>query len=125
MAAIGSRGDKLDLTFRQGATFGPVPVRMTAPGGEPIDLSGATVRAVMRKSYTSATSFVLTCSVVDAADGRFQFGASDEVTASMPCGSSPSEQASIYVWDLEVEYPSGRIDPIFYGVVKVAPEATK
>ena len=125
MAAIGTRGEKLDITFRQGATFGPIPVRMTSPGGVPIDLSGATVRAVMRKSYTSAASFALACSVVDAADGRFQFGAADEVTASMTCGSSPSEPASIYVWDLEVEYPGGRVDPIFYGVVKVAPEATK
>lgn len=125
MPSVGSRGDKLDLTFRQGATFGPIPVRMVAPSGTPINLDGATVRAVMRKTYTSPTPYAFACQIVDAADGRFSFGMSDEVTAAIPCGASPSDQASVYVWDLEVAFPDGTVMPVFYGSVKVAPEATK
>lgn len=125
MASIGSRGDKLDLTFRQGATFGPVPVRMVAPSGTPINLDGATVRAVMRKTYASPTPYAFVCQIVDAADGRFTFGMSDEATAAIACGASPSDPASLYVWDLEVAFADGSVMPVFYGSVKVAPEATK
>lgn len=125
MASIGSRGDKLDLTFRQGATFGPVPVRMVAPSGLPIILDGATVRAVMRKTYTSPTPYNFVCQIVDAADGRFTIGMTDEATSAIPCGPTPSDAASVYVWDLEVAFADGTVMPVFYGSVKVAPEATK
>lgn len=125
MASIGSRGDKLDLTFRQGATFGPVPVRMVAPSGLPIDLSGASVRAAMRKSYASPTAYQFACLIVNAADGRFTFGMADDLTADIPCGPTPNDPASQYVWDLEVEFSDGTVMPVFYGMVKVAPEATR
>lgn len=125
MASIGSRGDKLDLLFRQGATFGPVPVSMTAPEGEPIDLTGCLIRSKIRKSYQSATAYEVDCSLTDAAGGKFVFSVTDETTALMPCGPTPNDAASVYVWDLEIEFPDGTVMPVFFGSVKVAPEATK
>lgn len=119
MASIGGRGDKLDLNFRQGATFGPVSVHI------PANLSGCEVRASIRKSYNASTAFAVDCQIVDAEGGKFTLGVAAAVTASMPCGPKPNDPSSIYVWDLEIEFTNGTVLPIFYGAVKVAPEATR
>lgn len=125
MAAIGGRGDKLDLNFRQGATFGPVLVRMTAPSGQPIDLTGAEIRAAVRKTYQAATAFDVDCQLVDPVAGHFTFTVSHHVTASMPTGTTPTDPASLYVWDLEIAFPNDTVMPVFFGTVKVAPEAAR
>lgn len=125
MATIGSRGDKLDLLVRQGATLGPMSVTMRAPSDAPIDLTGCQIRAKIRKSYATAQAIDLHTLITDPAAGAFQFWLTDDQTAAMTCGATPSDPASLYVWDLEIEYGDGTVRPVFYGAVKVAPEATK
>ena len=126
MASIGSRGEKLDLHFRQGATFGPVPVRMTAPSEAPIDLTNTTIRAKIRKNYDNETAYIVDCEIVNAINGQFAFSVSDETTATMPCGPTPNDPASTYVWDLEILFHSdGSTMPVFFGTVRVAARAAR
>jgi hypothetical protein len=125
MSQIGSRGDKLNLLIRQGTTFGPVRCRMKSPGDAPVDLTGAVVRAAMRKSYSSNTDYQFVCTITEPEDGRFEFMMTDEVSATIPCGPNVNDPASTYVWDMEIEYTDGSVKPLMYGTAKVAGEATK
>ncbi len=47
MATLGYIGERLDLLIRQGATFGPFDVTLANPDKTPVDLTGATVRALL------------------------------------------------------------------------------
>ncbi len=125
MATVGSRGDKLDLLVRQGTTLGPMSVTMRGPSDAPIDLTGCQIRAKVRKTYASAAGIDVNTIITDPVAGAFQFSLTNVQTAAMTCGPSPSDPASLYVWDLEIEYSDGTVRPVFYGAVKVAPEATK
>lgn len=49
MATLGYIGEKLDLLVRQGATLGPFAVTLTNPDNTPVNLTGATLRAHLRK----------------------------------------------------------------------------
>lgn len=125
MPTVGSRGEKLDLLVRQGTTLGPIRCQMKSPSGVPVDLSGCVIRASMKKAYGATNKFDFGVEIPSPQEGRFSFGMTPGVSSTIPCGASPSDQASQYVWDMEVEYPDGTTKPIFYGSVKVAPEATK
>lgn len=128
MPQIGTKGAELDLLIRQGATFGPIKSRALNPNGTPMNLSGATIRAQVRKTATSPIgeacvgSFVIT----NAADGRFEWSFTDDATSVLVADNdSELAQASIYVWDMELEDATGRVIPLLYGKVNVFREVTK
>lgn len=127
MVTIGSKGTDMALIIRQGATFGPVYIRMEDPLGVKIDLAGAVVRAQLRKTALSAekaADFVFTMLPADD-QYSFFFGLTDAVTEALAAGEKPTDPASKYVWDMEIEWPDGRVDPLYYGSVAVFREVTR
>lgn len=126
MTTLGYIGEKLDLLVKQGATLGPFKVTLTNPDAAPIDLTGATVRGHIRKKALDTTlAATLVVSVTEAANGKFEFGLPDEVTATIQAGETIKDAASLYVWDMELEDASGRVTPLYYGDCKVFREVTR
>ena len=126
MATLGYIGERLDLLIRQGATFGPFDVTLANPDKTPVNLTGATVRAHVRKKALDANVVIdLQVQITDASAGKFQFGLSDELSASITAGETVKDPASLYVWDMELEDVLGRVVPLYYGEVKVFREVTR
>lgn len=127
MAELIDIGQELDLTLRQGATFGPITCTYKDEGGTGIDITGATVRAQIRKeaSKRKASGIAATTVLTDAVNGVFTFEFSDEDTATLVAGDTINDPASQYVWDMEIELTGGQVIPFCYGVVKVFREVTK
>lgn len=122
---IGSIGAELNLLIKQGGTFGPVTVTARNPDATVMDLTGATIRGQIRKRALDPTvvaSFV--CTVLSpATDGKFEFGLTDETTATIVADEQPAK--SIFVWDMELEDSLGRVTPLYYGQVQVFREVTR
>lgn len=126
MATLGYIGEKLDLLVRQGATLGPFAVTLTNPDNTPVNLTGATLRAHLRKKALDAVKVAqFDVTITDAAAGKFEFGMIDEATAAIPAGETLKDAASVYVWDMELEDASGRVLPLYYGDCKVFREVTR
>ena len=122
MPTIGSKGAELDIVIRQGATFGPMTCTLTNPDTTPVNLTGSTISAQIRKFPSDNTSLGIAGVIVltNASGGIFtwQFDAAD--TADL-LADDESEEApgSIYQYDLEMTDSSGRIIPLLYSKAKV------
>ena len=117
MAQVGTRGERLDLIVRQGATLGPHTVTLTNPNGTPVDLTGATIQGHVRKnpldSGAPVASFVIT--YVDRVAGKYSFEIAHTVTAAIPAGEFQNSPESMYQYDMELLDTAGRIIPLHYG----------
>ena len=113
-----------DLRIKQGATFSRGGT-YTDADDIAIDLTGYTIRAMIRELYTSSAAMVsLTCAIDVPLAGHFTFGLSAAQTAVLvPTGPAPTQKQS-YVWDLEIE-KAGVVTRLLQGAVYVSPEATK
>lgn len=122
---IGNLGSKLNLDIRQGGTFSAT-VTLTNPDATPVDLTGATVRGQLRKTaLDAAVVATFDVTITDAVNGVFEYGLTDEDTAGITAGEQPTEDASLYVWDMELEDTLGRVTPLFYGTATVLREVTR
>ena len=124
---IGSKGAELDLLIRQGATLGPYPARLVNPDTSPMDLTGCTLRAQVRKTYSTdlQTGASAVFTIVNALDGRFTWKIPATSTRELAAGPTELHKDSLYVWDMEIEDSQGDVTPLLYGVVKVFREVTK
>lgn len=128
MPVIGTKGQELDLLLRQGASFGPVACRLTNPGGSAMNLTGATIRAQIRKTASDAlsTGAAAVCTITNAINGEFTYEFTVAATTALIADSISEEApASIYTWDMEIEDSTGRVTPLVYGKVNVFREVTK
>ena len=122
MPTIGSKGAELDIVVRQGATFGPMTCTLTNSDTTPIDLTGSTISAQIRKFPSDNTSLGITGVIVltNPSGGIFTwtFDATDTATL---IADEESEEApgSIYQYDLEMTDSGGKIIPLLYGKAKV------
>lgn len=125
---IGDIGARLDLLIRQGATFGPNQMTVVDTAtGLPINLTGATLRAQIRKTADSPTVAATAVFVINnAAGGEVTWEFTEAAMAALTCDpDDPDAPASRYVWDMEVQLASGRVIPLLYGDVRVWREVTK
>lgn len=122
-----NKGKELNLTIRQGATFGPIVCTLKDSTGTPVDITGFTVRSQIRKSpfYRKATGCAATCAIVNGPAGQFSFEFLAADTTLLQVGETEDAPESQYQWDLEIEQPDGRVIPVVYGTVKVFREVTK
>ena len=122
-----NKGKELNLTIRQGATFGPIVCTLKDSTGTPINITGYTVVAQVRKTpfARKASGFAATCVIVNGAAGQFSFEFEAEDTAKLVAGESENDADSLYSWDLELIQPDTRVIPAVYGTVKVFREVTK
>ena len=129
---IGYYGERLDLRVRQGATFGPIQATMRNPVvppaelGTPVDLTGCTIRGqIRRKALDVAIVASFAVTITNAVNGQYEFGLSSTTTTGITAGETLDSTQSKYVWDLELVDSSGRITPLYYGVVNVLREVTR
>jgi len=107
----------ISLNFNQGETV-EFPVIMTEKDtGTPIDLTGATITGDIRKEYTTdvLASFIIT--ETDLSVGSFSFGLSSSTSEALPMNNKG--RITSFVFDIDVKYPSGRIDTPISGYLKV------
>lgn len=127
MPVLGTKGGELDLLLKQGSTFGPHQITLKDSNNQPINITGATIRAQIRKTSDAANpvaigDFVL----VTPGSGVFTFGFSSVSTSSLLVDTvSETGTDSQYVWDMEIQYSDGRVYPLMYGKVSVFREVTK
>lgn len=132
MTSIGHIGKKLDLRIRQGADFLPYPVAIKG-NSIPVDLTGCQIRAQLRKTALSSTltvafhTEIVESTVADPVNYpyKLRFWLTAAETAIIVCGERITDSSSRYVWDLEIEWADGTIDPLFYGDVLVFREVTR
>lgn len=125
---IGTKGAELDLLIRQGATFGPNTSTLTNPDTSPVNLTGATIKAFIRKSPKSTRMPFIQATVVitNAAAGQFTWTFPATETEKLIADDAGETAAdSTYVWDMELTDASGRVLPMLYGAVKVFREVAK
>lgn len=126
MATLGSIGEKLDLLVKQGSTLGPFNASMKNPDGSPVNMTGMTLRAQIRRTGLSTTVVAsIPVTVTNPTLGQYTFGLSDEATAAIPAGETLKDPASKYVWDMELEDAAGNVMPLYYGDCKVFREVTR
>jgi len=103
---------KANITIDQGTTFN-TEIVLTDEENNPLDLSGYTGLAQMRKSYTSSTykSFVVTLS-----EGI--------VLLSMNSSNSSSLTAGRYVYDVLLTDSLNNVNRIIEGIVTVTPRVS-
>lgn len=128
LGKISTRGEKLDLELRQGATLQRVRHALTDPDTlAPVDLTGCQVRGQIRRKALDATVVATfqTAIAVPPTLGWYEFWLTDEQTAAITCGDKLTDAASTYEWDLELEDAAGNVINTFYGTVRVAAEVTR
>lgn len=105
-----------ELTIEQGATFS-TKVNVEDIYGAAINLSSYTTDSMMRKSYYSNTSYTITSTISNAANG--------EITLSMSAANSALLTSGRYVYDVIIEDTSNTVTRVIEGIVTVLPSVTR
>jgi hypothetical protein len=106
---------KANLIVDQGATFQTI-VTLTNSDGDPIDISGYTGAAQLRKSYTSSTFYSF---------GVTLGGANGTITLSLSANTSANIAGGRYLYDVELTDQGGTVSRVFEGIVTVNPNITR
>ena len=124
---LGGKGAALDLLIRQGSTHGPNFTTLKDGTGAAINITGATITAQVRKTPDALTvAAPVVCTLVTPASGTFTWSISATATAALTCDPIDElAEDSQYVWDMEILYADGRVQPLMYGAVSVFREVTK
>ena len=110
---VAVQGDNIDLTITSGADFGPVSAFLTDVDDDPIDLTGATVTAVMQLVGSRGPVIALTTAIASpATGGELSFSLTAAQTAALATGPAR------YDWNLWITR-GGIVSPIYYGRVSV------
>jgi hypothetical protein len=104
---------KANLVIDQGSTYS-VTINLDDVNGDPINVTGYTSRAQMRKHYTSSNAVSFTTSM---ANGALTMSLTSSQTANIVSGR--------YVYDAELIDSSSNVTRIVEGIVTVTPEVTK
>ena len=106
---------KANIVIDQGATYS-TSIDVTDDAGEPVDLTGYTGAAQMRKHYTSSNSHAFTVSIANT---------SGVVTLSMNAAISGNITAGRYVYDCELTDSSNTVSRLVEGIVTITPQVTR
>jgi hypothetical protein len=126
MAMLSNVGQKVDFQIRQGSDFGPVKLTFTNPDGTPVNLTGATLQAQIRKNVSDATQAAsFTFNIVNAAQGIASMKLTSFQTAALQPGATIDDPGGRYIWDMELVDSSGSISSPMYGDLQVMREVTR
>ena len=106
---------KANLLLDQGSTFSTT-ITLTDENGDPLDLTGYSGRAQIRKHSSSNTAYDFT---VDLAN------TTGEVTLSMSANGTAAIPGGRYLYDVELIDHSNNVVRILEGIISVDPEITK
>ena len=111
-----------NLTIRAGITL-IVSFTYQDSSGSPIDITGATIRSQVRACIDDTDSLVDWSTgngafvIIDAANGVFELQLTAATTASYTFESG--------VYDIEIEFPTGTVNPLVAGRVFVNQMVTR
>jgi hypothetical protein len=106
-----------NFVIDQGADFSRT-LTITTDGSTAYDISGLTIQAQMRKSYSSSTrTATFTCTIVSGTAGTYKLALTDTITAAIDAGR--------YVYDVELILADSTIEKVHSGIITVNPEVTK
>lgn len=118
----------LDIDIFQGATF-RLPIALEDDDGEPVPLSGATIRGRVKNDINDASAaavFTFVGTVLDGPNGEGELTLSAAVTAAWqaPALAPGKRTPKKYLWDAEVLFDDGQVQRILQGMAYVWPEVT-
>lgn len=105
---------KLNLIIDQGSSFS-TSFTVNDDAGVPINFSGYTGSAQIRKHYTSTNSVSFTVTA----------NSSGIVSLSLSSNTTTSIEAGRYVYDVELVAPANTTSRVVEGIVTVTPQVTK
>jgi hypothetical protein len=108
--------DYVELQIEAGATF-TTEVTVRDNNNLAMNLVNYLARSQLRKSYYSTTATNFTITFTDASNGAIKM----ELTAA----NTAAIRAGRYVYDVEIESPSGVVTRIFEGIATVLPNVTR
>lgn len=108
--------DFVELLIEAGANYNTV-INVGQADGSAKNLVSCVARSQIRKSYYSSTAVSFTVNIVEPANGVIRMEMTAATTANIRAGR--------YVYDVELEYPSGEVERIFEGIVTVSPNVTR
>jgi hypothetical protein len=108
----------LNLTIRQGADFS-ITLALKGPDGQPVDLTGYSVAAQVRKTPATTTpTATFTCGIPSPTQGLISVSLSHDTTAAL---TAPD----VGYWDLFLTAPGGTRLCLVAGSVTVSPSITR
>ena len=105
-----------EITIEQGATFNST-VNVEDVFGSPLDLSNYTAASMIRKSYQSLTSIIITTTITGTANGEISLFISASNTANISAGR--------YVYDVIIEDDANKVTRVVEGIATVLPSVTR
>lgn len=106
------------LTIYRGTTFGPLLINCQDADGAPVDLTGYTPYAEVRRTALGPRVVNFAPTIPAPLIGQISFGLTDEQTAVLPHGA--------FVWDLLLEDTSGAVlGPFLSGACTVATKVSQ
>lgn len=108
---------KVNQIIDQGADF-TTTIPVTSANGSPVDLTGYTGAAQMRKHYDAKKYYTFTITFpTPRANGNVVMSMTANTTNSIPAGR--------YVYDLEITAADGAKRRVVEGMVTVTPQVTR
>lgn len=108
-------GSKANIVIDQGATYSTT-IDVTDDNGTPIDLTGYSAEAQIRKHYTSVNAIEFDINVG---------GLTGIITISLSANATANLAAGRYVYDCELTSDEGVVSRIVEGIVTVTPNVTR
>lgn len=105
-----------EITIEQGATFSTT-VNVEDVYNNPVNLSGYSASAMMRKSYYSNIHYDFTATVTGTSNG--------EITLSMTSANTSTLSPGRYVYDLIINNGANTVTRVVEGIVTVLPSVTR
>ncbi len=115
----------LNLKCEQGATFSRTVTISTGTPATPMNLTGYTARASVRKEATGPELVAMTCTILTPANGSIVISLTAAQTAAIVTTGKRWSEASIYCYDLEIQSAGGTVLRVLNGEFQVSPEVTK
>jgi hypothetical protein len=106
---------KANIVIDQGTTF-QTSINVTDDEENPVDLTGYSAAAQMRKHFTSSNAFSFATSISPTLG---------IVTLSMTANTTNTITPGRYLYDCELTDPNGAISRLIEGIVTVTPGVTR
>lgn len=111
-----------NAAIKQGSSFRHT-LRFRDKSGGTVDITGCVIRWALRPTFDSNT---LTASM-STTDGRITLDSPTDGVWSfdLPASVTAGIAAGRYVHDCEIQWPGGRVDPLWEGTLTVSREGTR
>ena len=101
----------LNLTIEQGVDF-EITITVRNKNNSPLNLLSYTATSLLKKHYTSTSSYAFTVTFVDRINGRIALSMTDTLTSTIPEGR--------YVYDVILTSPNTLKSRVVQGMVMVS-----